>query len=822
MPTTALIVLSISLCLKASVVEGGENHTYVIFEDDFEDGEVGDWDIPDWFLRSPTVELDDGNYVLCTRGDTGAESGDCSWTDYTVEVKVKFVYNTGAHISFRRSPLGKMYTFRFFYNELTLDKNYPEKWMRLYECKRFPIDENKWYTVKIVCIGRSIKIYIDDVLRIDYVDEEEDPNLSGRIMLCGQPDAVIFFDDVRVSTTHRLYVYDLIKEAQDEIDEAKMVDAETGEAEQMLAEARAAFEEGSLSSAESLAKEALNLAEHAPVGLVPVEKLLKYFAEYDQHIIEVYGTIRDIRYEEGVYRFAVDDGTGVVSATYNGSLGEIKTDDKVRILGVFDASTMTVMAESLERMREPMEGLYTFLLFKDDFEDGDFSDWRTWVSLEVEGSEWNVKMEGDNHIFSGFGDCWGETGDPEWTDYIFELKIKLIKGDAGITFRTIPKPPYGAERYIVMLYSSGMGSLVKTEIYLEEERWNELKQIDFGIKPGEWHMVRIICHENNIKVYINDNLKLDYTDEENPILSGFIGVGVSYQFDYKPSHSYFDDIKVYKIATTSDISELIAYAQSEIERAREVNADTSAAEFKLEQAKEALAQEEYKMVQYLVDEAVWLAKRSSVGEISIKKLRALATKISGHTVTITGLVRDLVARYGVGYDFDLEDGTGRISVRYQGALMDIGNDYKVKVIGVFDAPTETVTASRIEKISGPSTPAPAVPTGPLGITLSIEQITMLISIGGAVVGAGGWVVRHHGMEKKRKILFRKLMDEIDGIYSRFKMNSRLCETELLKIRDRVLDEFKEGVIDEDKYKILDKRIDDYMKEIKEQIEQDKT
>ena len=66
-------------------------------------------------------------------------------------------------------------------------------------------------------------------------------------------------------------------------------------------------------------------------------------------------------------------------------------------------------------------------------------------------------------------------------------------------------------------------------------------------------------------------------------------------------------------------------------------------------------------------------------------------------------------------------------------------------------------------------------------------------------------------------MFKKLMDEVDNVYSRFKMNTRRCETELYKLRDQVLGEFKEGMIDEENYNVLDKRINEYMKEIKEEI-----
>jgi len=243
----------------------------------------------------------------------------------------------------------------------------------------------------------------------------------------------------------------------------------------------------------------------------------------------------------------------------------------------------------------------------------------------------------------------------------------------------------------------------------------------------------------------------------------------------------------------------------------------SSAELKLEQAKQALANEDYQIVQYMVDEAVWLTKRASLGEISIKDLRAVATLCSGHVVVITGTVERMQAQYGTGYNFNLKDGTGGLAVTYQGMLTDIGDGYKVRVTGIFDAPSETVAASMIEKISGSST---LIPSGPFGITWSIELITASITMGGTVVGVIGWFVRHERMEKRRKVLFKKLMDEVDSVYSRFKMNAIQCEAELYKLKNEVLDEFKQGTIDEDKHNILEQRIEEYMKEIKEQIQKE--
>jgi hypothetical protein len=61
------------------------------------------------------------------------------------------------------------------------------------------------------------------------------------------------------------------------------------------------------------------------------------------------------------------------------------------------------------------------------------------------------------------------------------------------------------------------------------------------------------------------------------------------------------------------------------------------------------------------------------------------------------------------------------------------------------------------------------------------------------------------------------MSEIDDTYSSFKMNSRRCEAELYRLKDSISNELKKGKIDEGAYAVLEKRIEDYMREIREQI-----
>ena len=108
------------------------------------------------------------------------------------------------------------------------------------------------------------------------------------------------------------------------------------------------------------------------------------------------------------------------------------------------------------------------------------------------------------------------------------------------------------------------------------------------------------------------------------------------------------------------------------------------------------------------------------------------------------------------------------------------------------------------------------------IDLSIEEISTIISLCAVSVGAGGWLFRKYSARKRHKILFTKLMEDIDYIYTRYKMNTLRCETELYKSKNQVLEDFKQGLIDEEKYKLLDARIDNYLKEIEEKTAKERS
>jgi len=243
-----------------------------------------------------------------------------------------------------------------------------------------------------------------------------------------------------------------------------------------------------------------------------------------------------------------------------------------------------------------------------------------------------------------------------------------------------------------------------------------------------WYAVKIVCAGSRFWVYVDDELKIEYEDDDEPILSGRVGLENGPGTDV-----YFDDVRVYTTHRLY-VTYLIEAAQDEINDARMVGADTSEAEEMFEKAQTKLAE----------------------GDLS--------------------------------------------------GAEDLSREAASKA-----------TTSRIEKLSGSDSPPPDTRTG---LTLSIEMVAGIVSIGAAGLGLVGWMARTRSVRRRGRILFNKLLEEVDDVYGRFKMNARRCEAELLRLKGDVLAGFKEGVIEEDKFHTLDARIDAYIRDVRKEIERE--
>lgn len=201
---------------------------------------------------------------------------------------------------------------------------------------------------------------------------------------------------------------------------------------------------------------------------------------------------------------------------------------------------------SLGAFETPPTPEATPVSFSEDFEDGNADGW----SL---GPGWEVKLEDGNYVLSGSGDKWSQAKPnvSGWFNYTLESRVKLISGKFHLNFRTGEVP--FRSRYILGMDENGF--------YLSREVNGEYPNLTDGppfLELNEWHQLKIVLDGTNIKVYLDDELKLDYTDSDLPFIFG------GFFFEVAPnSYALFDDINV-------NVGELTQIAPSPTEPAFEV------------------------------------------------------------------------------------------------------------------------------------------------------------------------------------------------------------------------------------------------------------
>jgi len=128
-------------------------------------------------------------------------------------------------------------------------------------------------------------------------------------------------------------------------------------------------------------------------------------------------------------------------------------------------------------------------------------------------------------------------GDAKWTDYVLEGRVMLKAGEggnAGLVFRASDAGP-GHDQ--MRGYYVGLDT---KKLYLGkiENNWQplaefDLSKLDCKVLPDVWNQIRVAVEGPRIRVWFNRmhpsadpdrGLRIDFTDEKGPILSGAIGV----------------------------------------------------------------------------------------------------------------------------------------------------------------------------------------------------------------------------------------------------------------------------------------------------------
>lgn len=163
-----------------------------LFQDDFDNGNANSWLLEEGWQ----VLQDDGNFVLSSSQHSFAKAGSTFWTNYSMTVRVKLqTNNSGTHLNYRNQGCDR-YFVAFNAGVVSLSKTYPCGTHAQLASVSSSHALNQWYTVKIVGDAGNIKVYVDDLLQIDFTDPA--PLLNGGIAIEGLDNSSVYYDDVAV------------------------------------------------------------------------------------------------------------------------------------------------------------------------------------------------------------------------------------------------------------------------------------------------------------------------------------------------------------------------------------------------------------------------------------------------------------------------------------------------------------------------------------------------------------------------------------------------------------------------------------------------
>ncbi|MBI9016357.1 MAG: DUF1080 domain-containing protein [Phycisphaerae bacterium] len=146
---------------------------------------------------------------------------------------------------------------------------------------------------------------------------------------------------------------------------------------------------------------------------------------------------------------------------------------------------------------------------------------RSFEITDNEGGIWAI--EGDELVQSSLStDVHLKFGDTLWNDFELTLEAKKIEGSEG--FLILFRAP-DSENF----YWFNIGGWGNTQHAIQKEvngnRSTITSHITGSINTDQWYNIRILCEGNNFKAYLDDVKIFDYTDIDNPISAGAVGVG---------------------------------------------------------------------------------------------------------------------------------------------------------------------------------------------------------------------------------------------------------------------------------------------------------
>ncbi|MDR1289639.1 MAG: DUF1080 domain-containing protein [Planctomycetaceae bacterium] len=139
----------------------------------------------------------------------------------------------------------------------------------------------------------------------------------------------------------------------------------------------------------------------------------------------------------------------------------------------------------------------------------------------------------------------------EYGDFTLHLEVKVLgKGaNAGIQFRSKRLTEDKKRPNEVSGYQADMTETAKFwgSLYDEARRGKflaeaNLDEVNSTFRPNDWNELKIVCKENNIKLYVNGKMTIDYTETDDTIpKTGIIGLQIHHG---NPSEAWYRNIRI--------------------------------------------------------------------------------------------------------------------------------------------------------------------------------------------------------------------------------------------------------------------------------------
>lgn len=536
--------------------------------DDFEDGNANGWTTlgGSWSVVTDPATGSKVYEQSNTQGWGNAYIGDSSWKDYTVEAKFKPIafYDSysSVGVNVMHADGSNRYTVEFRSNMILITKFSGGNQILLSD-KDYTITPGNTYSLKVEVStnswsgGQDIGVYINGIKELTASDSTN-VRSSGRVALDTWYTRAQF-DDVVINTAANTWVEPQDMVVYDDFENGNITGwtVVSGNWSIGFDKSRKLSQTGNSTAVITAGESTLdNYIVQSNIKILSAEsgdavaKLdLRYMDNNNKYSAYISNTggigikkvVSGVETQLANKPYTINLGTEyTVKAIVSGSTIDLYINGK-RELMVSDTALTTGKA-ALETFNANVmydEAIVqrlapgTQILFSDNFEDGNVSDWN------LVGGAWSVvddvtKAYKQSSIdgTAAYPNNWSSS----WNDYIVKAKIKFKPNTTGYGFAHIDfrYNPTNGNRYFVYISDSGFIDIFKDVNGVRT--WIDGKA--YYCRPDREYRLKVVVNGSNYDVYINGKKELSVTDSDPYLAHGRMALETWH------TEAYYDDVVV--------------------------------------------------------------------------------------------------------------------------------------------------------------------------------------------------------------------------------------------------------------------------------------